>query len=135
MTEPIVGVHTAHEREPVPPGRLWYGVFAAPAAWIAQGAFGWLAGSRICTSMTVGAVRTTVALLSIGMLVIAISGLVVAHGNWKRSSDAPHPTAVSGWDRVEFMSAAGVLLGVMFIIAIVWAGLGSALLDRCGGMR
>jgi hypothetical protein len=119
----------------VRPRRLWAGVLLAPAAWIAQGALGWWFGYAACTPFGVGSARAGVAVLSIVALAIAVAGGWIAWTNWGRTTDERHPTRVLAWDRVEFMSAGGVLVSGVFALGIVWAALSAVLLHECGGMR
>jgi hypothetical protein len=115
--------------------RLWTGVIAAPAAWIAQGALGWYFGYEACGGWTPAGARIAVAVLSALALVAALAGWSVAWRTWGRVAAERRPFDVTGWDRVEFMSAGGVLVSSIFIIAIVWAALSALLLRECGGMR
>lgn len=119
----------------VPPGRLWSGVLVAPAAWIAQGALGWYWGYTACTTLTPSGARATLAVLTIAALVASVTGLAIAWTNWGRITRERHVTEVNAWDRVEFMSAGGVLISGVFTLGIAWAGLTAVMLDRCGGMR
>ena len=119
----------------VPPARLWTGVLLAPAAWIAQGALGWYFGYEACDALTAGGARAAIAALSIVAFALALGGWWVAWMNWGRTTADRHPSNVKGWDRVEFMSAAGVLVSTVFAIGIAWAALSGVLLHECGGMR
>lgn len=107
----------------------------APAAWVVQGALGWYFGYEACTSFGVTGARTTLAVISVTALALACSGWFIAWSNWGRTTSERHPTQIDGWDRVEFMSAGGVLVSSVFAIGIVWATLGPALINACGGMR
>ncbi len=119
----------------VPPGRLWTGVVLAPAAWIAQGALGWYVGYRACAGETTAGARMALSVLTLAALAAALTGLAVAWGNWGRTTPERHVADVKAWDRVEFMSAGGVLVSGVFTIGIAWAGLTAILLHECGGMR
>ena len=128
--------HGVVEIEPVVrPGRLWAGVLLAPAAWVAQGALGWWFGYEACTPFGIGGARAAVTVLSIVALAMAITGGWIAWTNWGRTTSERHPTQVKAWDRVEFMSAGGVLVSGVFALGIAWAALSAALLHECGGMR
>lgn len=115
--------------------RLWAGVLLAPAAWIAQGALGWYLGYEACTTFGVDRARIGLLVLSLIALAIAVAGGSLAWNNWGAVSAVRHPAHVHGRDRVEFMSAGGVLVSVVFVIGIGWATLSALLLDACGGMR
>jgi hypothetical protein len=111
--------------------RLWLGLTAAPAAWIAQGLFGWFVGARICTSMSIARVRLTSGMFSVAMLAAAFWGLSLAWHNWREATAVPRPPS----DRIEFMAAGGGFVSACFLVAIGWATLSPLLLDVCGGMR
>jgi hypothetical protein len=127
-------VTTMHPAD-IPPSRLWGGVLLAPAAWIAQGSLGWYFGYAACEAMTTAGARTALGVLSVVTLAVALTGLWIAWTNWGRTTSSRHVADIKGWDRVEFMSAGGVLVSGMFSIGIVWAGLSPILLDACGRMR
>jgi hypothetical protein len=115
--------------------RLWAGVLVAPAAWIAQGALGWYFGYQACAGMTVDAARAAIGIISAAALAATIGGGWLAWINWGRTTADRHPMDVKGWDRLEFMSASGVLVSGIFAIGVAWAALSGALLHGCGGMR
>ncbi len=111
--------------------RLWFGLIAAPAAWLIELLFGWWVGARICTSMSIPAVRMTAGIFSVAMLAIAGTALFTGVHNWREATATERAAA----DRVEFMAFGGVLVSAAFVIAIVWSGLSAAVINVCGGMR
>jgi len=111
--------------------RLWLGLTAAPAAWIAQGLFGWFVGSRVCTSMSIAQVRLTSGAFSLVMLAAALWGLSLAWSNWRTIAAAPRLPG----DRIEFMAFGGSFVSLSFVIAIIWGTLNPLMLNVCGGMR
>jgi len=113
-------------------GRLWFGILAAPAAWIAQGALGWFFGYRICTSMSIASVRTTLGVISVLAIAVTVVGLITGWRNYRQSDG---DVGVDAWDRVAFMSLAGVFVSAAFLVGAIWAGLTPVFLDSCGGMR
>ncbi|MGE3958373.1 MAG: hypothetical protein AB7H96_16800 [Vicinamibacterales bacterium] len=113
-------------------GRLWFGLLAAPAAWVAQGALGWFFGERICTAMSVGTVRLVIGAVSIAALAIVGAALLTGWRSWQASTDR---TGIEGWDRVTFMAMGGVLVSASFLVGTLWAGLSPMFIDACGGMR
>jgi len=133
MTEPVSpDVSRLRHHRDVPEGRLWFGVLVAPAAWIAQGALGWFFGYRVCTSMSIAAVRTTLGVISVLAIAMTIAGLITGVMNWRQTDG---DVGVEAWDRVAFMSLAGVFVSASFLVASIWAGLTPVLLSSCGGMR
>ncbi|HVZ23962.1 MAG TPA: hypothetical protein VG871_22970 [Vicinamibacterales bacterium] len=115
--------------------RLWFAILAPPAVWIAQGALGWFFGDRICTDMSIGSVRLVTGLISLAALGTTLVALGIARENWRQSVSSTLERTLQGRDRVEFMSVSGVFVSSLFIVAIVWAGLSSVLINVCGGMR
>lgn len=135
MNGVTAGNGVPHGGRDVAATRLWAGVLLAPAAWIAQGSLGWYFGYQACTTFGVAPARVAVLVLSLVSLAIAVTGGGLAWTSWGRVSQTRHPGHVDGWERVEFMAAAGVLVSTMFVIGIGWATLSALLLDTCGGMR
>lgn len=127
-------VSTVHPAD-IPPRRLWAGVLLAPATWIAHGALGWYFGYAACGGLTAGGARTALWILFVVALVLALTGGWIAWGNWGRTTPERHIADVKGWDRVEYMSAGGVLISGIFTIAIIWNGLIPLFVGQCGGMR
>lgn len=115
----------------IAPRRLWFGLIGAPAAWIFQGTVGWGVGARICTELSIAAVRWTLGIFSLAMLAVALGGLAVGLSNWRTATVHAHAAG----DRVEFMAFAGLLVSAVFTLAICWAGLNAIFINTCGGMR
>lgn len=76
-------------------------------------------------------VRTALAVVTIALLAIAISGAVVAFRNWKLLADSHELIHSEGRSRDAFMSLGGVVLSGIFIISIVWQGIPLMLLEQC----
>jgi hypothetical protein len=115
--------------------RLWLGLATAPAAWCVQGALGWLLGARICGSLSVATVRAVVALVTAVTLSTAIAGTLTAWRNWREVSSLNPAGEAEAAGRAEFMAIGGIFVSATFMVAIVWGGLGSLMLTRCGAMR
>jgi hypothetical protein len=134
MTKPATraAVSSLDHRADLPPLRLWFGLLAAPSAWVAQGGLGWFFGGRICTSMSIPSVRLMIGIVSLLAIALAALGLLTAWQSWQQAGDH---RSFEAWDRVAFMSFAGILVSASFLIGTVWAGLTPLLIDTCGGMR
>ncbi len=115
----------------VSPGRLWFGLLAAPAAWVVQGLCGWALGARICQNLPVGRVRLIVGLASLGALAVAIAAVAVGLNTWRRARTETRAAE----DRVEFMSFGGVLVSTAFTVGIFWASLNAVFVRVCGESR
>jgi len=116
----------------VPERRLWFPILVAPAAWIAQGGLGWFFGYRVCTSMSIVTVRSVLGVISVLAVATTLAGLFTAWRSWQQSDG---PAGVDAWDRVAFMSLAGVVVSASFLLGSIWAGLTPVFLGSCGGMR
>jgi hypothetical protein len=134
MTRPAshAAVSSFDHRADIALSRLWFGILAAPTAWVAQGGLGWFFGNRICTTMSIESVRLVIGAISVLAIAAAAWGLSTAWHNWQRAGDQ---RSFEAWDRVAFMSMAGVLVSASFLIGTVWAGLTPLMLGACGGMR
>jgi hypothetical protein len=119
----------------IPPGRLWTGVLLAPAAWIAHGALGWYFGYEACGGLTASGARAVLGILFVIAIVLALAGGWIAWGNWGHTTSERHVGHIKGRDRLEYMSAGGVLVSGIFTIAIIWNGLIPLFIFHCGGMR
>jgi hypothetical protein len=111
--------------------RLWFPLVAPPLAFGAEGAFGWWAGAKICTSLSIGSVRALIGVVTIAMLVVALVGLSTGVNSYRAVSATHHAAA----DRVEFMAFAGVLVSTSFVVGLIWFGLNAVFINVCGGMR
>jgi hypothetical protein len=126
------------ESHRVPQRQLWYGFTAAPFAWILEGVIGVIVSAQFCPANSpnwgiIGqnSVRTALAVVTIALLAIAISGAVVAFRNWKLLADSHELIHSEGRSRDAFMSLGGVVLSGIFIISIIWQGIPLMLLEQC----
>lgn len=109
---------------------LWFGLLAAPAAWVVQLVVGyWLedadcsaAGRRWELSGTTGelAVHGVAA-------AVAVAGAVVAAGLWHTARRGP--TDERG--RLAFMAQAALLVSGLFLALVVVTAVGANVVDTC----
>jgi hypothetical protein len=129
MPFPISGAE-AFARRPVP-RPAWFGLLAAPSAWIAQGLFGWWMGARICEPFSIGMVRTTLAAAGGAAMVVAILGLT--------SSLRELRATVRGrslhLESRAMLAFGGVFVSGAFCLGILWATLSALFISECGAMR
>ena len=127
----------ATDRPALPPSRersLWFGVLAAPAAWIVHEVAGYafagsgchVAGTGLPTWSWIGLIAVTV--LSTGF---AAAGGLVALRELRRRADSVAVWRVDGRHRTEFMAAAGVLVSTLLLVNILMFGVMPLLVDRC----
>jgi len=126
---------------PVSSRRLWFGVIAAPVAWLTAELVGYLLVAQGCGWSTAsrayampGAFAIFVA-VTIVCLLVALAGLVVARANWRRIADAaPEPPigaepALAG--RVRFLAFTGMVASGLFLLGLVLFGVLPLLLETC----
>lgn len=126
------------EPHPLPPGRLWYGFAAAPAAWAIQGILGVIVSAQLCPAdlpnwglMGENGVRLTLALITALLWVIAVSAGLVSFRNWQSLNRHDHLVHAQGSSRDAFLCLGGVLVSTVFSAALLWAGLPFILLQQC----
>jgi hypothetical protein len=110
--------------------RLWFGVFAAPTAWLAALLLGYLGSATICRSRDVAS-GALLALLA-GMLALALAGLIVALANWRSLRQAASPTNIAPlWGRSRFLAAGGLLTSALFLVGIAFLAISALLAPSC----
>ncbi len=122
----------------ISPGWLWFGVVAAPIAWAVQGLFGWYFGGADCVNGSMaggGSLQVAETLISIGAAIVAIVGIVHGWRDWGRSGEPTRLEAANGRTRTQYVAAAGALVSSIFLIAIIWAGIGGVIVNACGSAR
>ena len=122
----------------LPQGRLWYGFTAAPFAWVLVGVVGVIVSAQFCPAnspdwgiLGQNSVRAALAVVTIALLAVAISGAAVALSNWKVLADSHELVHSEGRSRDAFLSLGGVVLSGIFIISIIWQGIPLMLLEQC----
>ena len=119
--------------------RLWFGLFAAPTAWAAQGGLGWLIDTRVCQGADPAATTVLQAVLGIGGLVallVALGGGAVAYRSWHRlRNPGLRLTEEEGYARSQFMALGGVVVSASFVVGILWAMLPVVFIDACVATR
>ena len=116
---------------------LWFGFAAAAGAWLADGFIWQIVTSQACQDGTGDwgllsgtAVRLLLGAITVALLAVAVAGAFSSYSNWKRlSNDQLVHAEAPG--REQFMAFIGMIVGVVFIVGIVWAGLPLVLLDVC----
>jgi hypothetical protein len=119
---------------PAHPALLWFGVLAAPLAWVAQLLVSYAVEEAACTT---GAGAEPVlgsgdgpilAAVSVVALAVALAGIVAAALSWRFAAADP------GGDprgRVAFLAGFGLLAGVVFVAVIALGAAALLPLDTC----
>lgn len=126
----------------IPPGRLWFGTCAGAAAWAVHGFSSFLISTQACKDGTGSwgplsstGVRLLLGGVTVVLLAVAAAGLLTSYRNWRLLSQRRELMRAEGLGREDFMSLIGVFVGVVFLLAIVWAGIPPILVDVCINAR
>lgn len=110
---------------------LWFGLFAAPAAWALDELLQYFMASRLCgmnasntAQMLTRADAPGLSVVGIVTFIIALAGLWVALSNWRQSreeqSGSGHHLIERGEGRTCFLAMAGLLTSCGFAVAFLF---------------
>jgi hypothetical protein len=114
-------------------GALWFGLFAAPAAWALQLISNYALLAHFCyprntplSSPDFGGTRAVAIVVSAALLVVAVLALLTAIRSWRMTKQPANSAAAAGDEargvgRVRFMAQAGVLVSGIFVYGVVMA--------------
>jgi hypothetical protein len=136
--------HPAPARHRVGARALWFGVLGAPAAWSAHTVIATSINSSACivdrdatapAGVQAGTVIWIVLLvLSVTLLVVAVSGLVTSIMNWRSTTRAEvgkEELLDIGEGRTRFMAMGGILLGAIFSLLLVFNSIAVLIAPQC----
>jgi len=110
---------------------MWFGVFGAPAAWVLQFLLGY--GSTQAQCNPAGA-RWAVPVHGITIVATAVASAVALLG-WIASFLVMRATSpgddVPPAGRVRFLGIIGATTSPLFVLIIVWSGIGAVVLQEC----
>lgn len=122
---------------PVSPGRLWFGVLAAPVGWGITELVGYLLIGRGCltsssSAFAPGSLPVYVA-LSIAGLLLALAGLVVAGTSARTLRGARGPLAeeTAPLGRARFLARSAVVSSSLFLLGVAFMAILPPLLQAC----
>jgi len=126
------------ERHRLPEKRLWYGFTVAAFAWLLEGAIGVIVSAQFCPANAPGwgivgqnSVRLALGVVTIVLLILAISGAIVSFRNWQTLSGNSEFVHAEGRTRDAFMSIGGIIISSVFIVGILWSGIPLIMLEQC----
>jgi putative membrane protein len=108
-------------------GRLLFGFFSGPAAWTFRLLVSYPLVPVACDLGT----NAPLHLVTIGFAALAVAGLVVSWGSWRRAREAPASEAVTPIRRAVFMAVSGLLLNAIFLLTIIVEGMNPLFVDPC----
>lgn len=124
--------HPSPHRHAVRPGRLWFGLLAAPLAWLGEELLSYAIASHICAATGPDAQVTRAGspwlwLVLLVALGVSLAGGWVALDNWRdtrgEKSGSGHHLLELGEGRTRFMAmcslltSGGFLFGFIFMLA------------------
>lgn len=123
--------HAAPSRHEVSKRSLWFGILAAPTAWLGvqmldYGAASYLCGARSAeaSAQLVRAIEPWFLWLTGAAFLIALAGCWVSRSNWlrtrKEQSGSGHHLLELGEGRTRFMAMCGLLTSVSFSVAFLF---------------
>ena len=108
-------------------GWLWFGLLAAPLAFLLNLQLSYILVRQACVSGHHGVLH----LVPLGALLLAAGGGVSAWYNWRRTGQAQSSTTGGVLQRSRFMAEMGLLGSGLFILAIVAQWLPNFILNAC----
>ena len=114
-------------------GLQWFGLFGAFAAWVAQLVLGWgVSEARCSASNAVWQVNYDawqIGLMTVG-IAVAVMSEAAAISVFRETRNLEHEDPPP-WGRRNFFAAAAIIGNVLFIVAILLAGLGALYHSPC----
>lgn len=124
----------------IPPARLWFAFGGSACAWALQGALSVFIASNACgpgagtaaSILPASTERILLAIVTLGLLLTAGIAALTAFRDWRilAGRRASLQTA-EAQGRQEFMSLAGLVVGTLCAVGILWAGLPVIFLIPC----
>jgi hypothetical protein len=108
---------------------LWYGLFAGPVAWGLQLLFLCGAVSWFACDMGWSWLLNVISIVAAG---IAVSGMLVALRAWQKLDEGFSLSIHAFGSRPGFMAISGVMLSLLCLIGIVFAGVPNVVIGGCG---
>lgn len=134
--------HPSPLRGKVALGSLWFGILAAPMAWISLELLSYILTTSLCdtnnqSALSKHSLKVWYYLLPFSLVagIISISAIVVAMHNWKKTrhekSGSAHQLMEVGEGRTRFLAMFGLLTTVGFIVALLFSSITLFLMPLC----
>ena len=108
-------------------GWLWFGILAAPIAFLLNLQLSYMLVPRACTTGH----HVILHLVPLGAILLAASAGVCAWRNWQRTAQVRSSQAAGVLQRSRFMAVLGLLTSGLFILVMVAQWLPNLLLSPC----
>jgi hypothetical protein len=109
----------------------WFGVFGAPAAWVAQFLLGYGVTQAQCNP---AGVRWGIPVHTWTIAATAVAAAVALAG-WAAAGIAFRDTRAASSEppagRVHFLATVGLATSPLFLLIVVWSGVGAVILEQC----
>jgi hypothetical protein len=122
---------------------LWFGFAAAVPAWVLAGTIDVLLAWQICMGRDLAVragssgdgMRVLLAIVTFGLLAVAVAGAIVSFGNWKKLSENDEFLSAEGRNRKQYMALSGVLVSTVLAVGIVWFSIPVFIVSLCSRVR
>ncbi len=138
---PVGARHPSPHRHRVTPRALWFGLYGAPAAWSVQVLVGFAMSAHGCYPRAIPLASPVIGVRAIALLVTAVAaGLAIAAGvtalvSWRTTREEMDGREEAlleiGDGRTRFMALSGVLVSILFLLAIGLSYLSIAVVPPC----
>lgn len=116
--------------------QLWFSLAAPAAAWSIQELASAVIDHAACARHAAGAGRAAMLVVTAAAFVCSVVAARTGLRRFRAVSEEPELVRTRATGRQEMMAFAGLMLGVVFAIGILWTGLPALVVsDVCGAER
>jgi hypothetical protein len=126
----------------VTPAKLWFGLIASAAAWVALGCIDIFILWRVCKDpLAFGSgvphpgATVLFAAVAFTLMTVAVVAGVVSYRNWRSLSTEHHLLGAEATGRREFMALLGVIVSVTLGMGILWLSIPPLVIAICARAR
>ncbi len=132
-------VETTVERPPrIPAAKLWFGATGGAVAWALQGFTCFMMAVQACKTgvgtwgpLSPVAVRILIGGVSLAYLAVALLSSWVSYKNWRRLADERSLMHTEAYGREEYMALAGIFVGLIASVGLIWSGIAPIFCNVC----
>ena len=126
----------------VPMGRLWFGFLAGPTVWatqemVAAAITGWTCADAELAwgPLSGGGVRVLLALITLVAIAVVVLGLIVAWRGWNEIRNGSRGTEATSSNTAGFMCVAGLLVGSLSLVGLLYTAVPLFFVESCGKLQ